>query len=78
MTLTDETITATRQHFADIHQDCIDQARAGKFYVNNLERYVEWQEHLRVASLAGEHDHTFTFQQRAWWIQTGECIALLA
>jgi hypothetical protein len=72
MTLTEQTIIATRQHFADIHSSCIEKARAGEFQVNDLGRYVEWQERSRVASLAGDYDHTFTFQQRAWWIQTGE------
>jgi hypothetical protein len=70
----EEAILATRQHFADIHQSCIDSAKAGKFYVNDLERYIAWQEQSRKASLAGEYDHTFAFRQRAWWIQTGECV----
>lgn len=76
--ITSETITRTREHFADLGRQCIADAKAGTFYVNNLDRYVAWQEKCIATALAGGSDHTFTFMQRAHWLQTGESIPLLA
>lgn len=85
VTLTQETIAATRQWFADNSIACIAEAqlyvdtdgRQG-FYVNDLASYVEWQEDLARQSLDGDGDHTFAFVQRAVAHQTGECIPLLS
>ena len=84
-----ETILLTRQHFADIYQRCIDGAvefysipkdelPAGKFFVNDAESYKESNRQRIEVMLAGDGDHTFTFMQRAHWIQTGESVALLS
>lgn len=75
--LTPETILATRKHFAANAIACIAEAESGAVKVNNPESYREWQLQLAADSLAGKNDHTFTFRQRAWWIQTGEMVALL-
>jgi len=72
-----EIIQKTREHFAQIHRDCIDGARRGEWHVNDLDRYVEWQEECIRSSLAGESDHTLTFLQRAYWLETGESVPLL-
>ena len=78
MELTPETIQATREWFADNARRCIAGATNGEWHVNNLAHYVEWQNQRIEESLAGKWDRTFTFQQRAWFMQTGECIPLLA
>ena len=76
--INDESMIATRQWFADNAQACIDEAVSGDVFVNDLDSYVTWQRERATESMLGHHDHTFTFLQRAWFIQTGECIALLA
>ena len=76
--LTDTTIRRTRQWFADNAQACIDNARSGETRVNDLESYCAWREKSIEDSLAGEGDHTFAFLQRAYFIQTGESVPLLA
>lgn len=42
--LTDETIQKTRKHFYDICMGCIEEAKSGKVYVNNLEKYIKLKE----------------------------------
>lgn len=75
--ITEATIAATREHFAQIHRDCITGAEAGKYHVNDMDAYREWQTRMIVDGLAGEHDHTLTFIQRALWLQTGESVPLM-
>jgi hypothetical protein len=72
------TIDRTRSHFADIGRRCIAEARDGTTRVNDLARYVAWREAGIADDLAGRNDHSFTFLQRAHWIQTGDCVLLLA
>lgn len=75
--ITQETIQRTRQHFADIAQGCINEAISGEVKVSNLQSYIEWQQGSIEYTLSGKNDFTFTFMQRAYWLQTGECVALL-
>ena len=75
--LTQETILKTRQHFAESHDRCIDEVLSGKVKVNNPDKYIEWKRQNKNDVLSGKWDHTFTFQQRARWLQTGECVPLL-
>lgn len=75
--LTSDTILATRQWFHDNALDCIKEAVSGQVSVNNLSDYVEWRIRQAEADLNGENDNTFTFLQRAYYIQTGETVALL-
>lgn len=77
LVLAPETIQATRQWFADNAQACIDEAVSGAVKVNDLHGYIKSQERLIEEDLAGVWDHTFTFLQRAYYIQTGESVALL-
>lgn len=75
--LTQETIQATRQWFADNAQACIDEVKSGTVKVNDPESYYLWQREWAVQALAGAYDHTLAFLQKAHYIQTGECVALL-
>lgn len=75
-----ETIQRTRQQFADICQGCIDEILSGA--VTLPEHNVQDEHFARLRAEASEHlagtwDHTLTFLQRAYWLQTGESIALL-
>ena len=76
--ITAETVLKTREHFAQIHRDCIAGAIAGDFQVNDLDRYTAWQSEMLMDSIMGRTDHTLTFAQRALWIQTGECVPMLS
>lgn len=75
--LTEETILSTRKHFAENAQACIDEVLCGDVKVDDRETYLSWHIQDMVEFMAGERDHTFTFLQRAYWIQTGDCVALL-
>ncbi len=84
--LTQETILATRQHFIDNCNNCIRLCRQrdveecsewNEFFVNDKAKYISDEESMINYFQSGEGDHTFTFLQRAYWIQTGEMVALL-
>jgi hypothetical protein len=75
--ITQETIRATRQWFADNAHACISEARSGAVRVNDLPAYAAWCDERAAAALRGEYDHSLTFLQRATYIQTGDCPALL-
>lgn len=75
--LTPETIAKAEQWFIDNALACIAEAESGKVYVNDLEAY-----RVRQMAIVKEYTHktyrpTFTFLQRAWYIQTGESVAFL-
>lgn len=73
----EESVAETRLWFFDNACQCIEEALSGATRVNDLASYVEWREEAMIASLDGEGDHTFAFQQRRHYIQTGECVPLL-
>jgi len=75
--ITQATIQATREWFAQNARDCIDAAQSGRIHVNDLSRYVTQQMYRRDGALAGHIDHTLTFIQRALYIQTGVSVPLL-
>lgn len=75
--ITQESILKAREWFADNYDGCIAEAVNGEVFVNDLPSYIVWREKQKAEVLAGKHDHTFTFMQRAYYIQTGESVALL-
>lgn len=77
MNLTDETIYATRQWYADNAVACIDEAVSGRVRVNDLDKYIIEQTGKVGEYLTGKWDHTLAFQQMAVVIQTGECHPIL-
>lgn len=76
--LTEETIQKTREWFANNARECIEEVRSGKVKVNDPEAYFTWCEERAKSALNGGIDHTFTFLQRAYFIQTGKSIPLLS
>jgi hypothetical protein len=76
--ITEETILKTRQYFINNHRACIDDAISGRTRVNDLQGYIRSEEDRIFGLEEGLSDHTLTFVQAALWIQTGECIAILA
>jgi len=77
MNITPEAMLAARQWFADNAQACIAEAERGEVRVNDLAGYIASRRQDAADALAGKHDHTFAFRQRAQYIQTGECVPLL-
>ena len=78
--ITQESIQACRQWFIDNQQACIDGALDGSLGLAshvNVTEYIEACQLKQDAIESGEQDHTFTFMQRAHYIQTGESVALL-
>jgi len=75
--LTTEAIEKSRDWCRENCKTCIDKAKSGEFKVNNLETYIAWQEENIINNDEGKNDHTFGFRQRAYYFQTGKCIALL-
>jgi hypothetical protein len=78
--LTPATMQATRQYFADNKQAQIDEILSGAVKLpshNPQELHFARLRARALEDLAGTYDHTLTFLQRAYWIQTGEMIALL-
>ena len=79
--ITKESIIACRQWFIDNQQACIEGALDGTL---GLASHVNVNEYIEACQLKqdcidnGEWDHTFTFMQRAHYIQTEECVALLS
>lgn len=76
--LTEETILKTRKWFADNALACIEEVKSGKVRANDEEKYFASREKQAKEYIEGCHTITFTFLQRAYFIQTGESVALLA
>lgn len=81
--LTAETIAATYQWFADHHRLCASEASAGAFFVNDLPSYVADCERQALEYEAKKLDGaggrmSLTFIQRAYFIQSGESVPMLA
>jgi hypothetical protein len=78
--LTKETLKKTALWFADNCQDCIEEALSGKVRVNELTEYVIQmkQEKDQWLNLDNFNNQSFTFYQRAYFIQSGESVSLLS
>lgn len=74
---TKQTVLKTRQWFHDNSLACIEEVKSGKVKVNNADAYFAERMQNAKDSLEGKHDHTLNFRQRAHFIQTGECPAIL-
>lgn len=77
MIITENSILAARRWFHDNALACIREVLEGKVKVNDQEAYFKERKETAAAYLRGENDHTLAFKQKAYFIQTGECIALL-
>lgn len=75
--LTAETITKTEQWFIDNALGCIAEAESGEVFVNDFESYKAWQMEIVKKYTDKTYRPTLSFLLKAWYIQTGECPALL-
>lgn len=76
--LTPETVAKAEQWFIDNALGCIAEAESGEVYVNDFESYKAWQMAIVKEYTDKTYRPTFTFLQRAWYIQTGESVAFLS
>lgn len=76
--LKEETIQETRKWFHDNSLACIEEAKSGKVFVNDIEYYSKWRTEQAKEYMEGKSDRTVAFLQRAYFIQTGESVALLS
>lgn len=72
-----EAIIAARHWLAYNCYACIAKAINGTFLVNDIDKYMAIEAKSAADYLSGKFDNTFTLLQRAWYIQTGESVALL-
>lgn len=83
--ITAETVFRTRRHFAELQlasaRDYYGPGKRGEQPGHPAADLKRWRardwERLK-AGLRGESDHTLTFIQRALYLQTGDCPALLS
>jgi hypothetical protein len=75
--LTEETIQKTEKWFADNAIACIEEVKSGKVFANDHESYFKWMNDTAKEYIEGTYSVTVAFLQRAYFIQTGECVALL-
>ena len=78
--ITQESIIACRQWFIDNQQACIEGALDGTLGLASHVDVALYVADCKVRQrdyLLGGIDYTFTFMQRAHYMQTGECVALL-
>ena len=75
--LTEESILRARKSFSDNCLTCIKDVKSGKSKIYcDKENYYKREERNSKDYLDGVNDHTFTFLQRAYYIQTGKSVAL--
>lgn len=76
--LTGDSILKARKFFSDNCLACIEEVKSGKSKIYcDKEEFYEREERNSKDYLDGTNDHTFTFLQRAYFIQTGKSVALL-
>lgn len=75
--LSEETILKTRKYFHHNALACIEEVKSGKVYVNDLEAVIKWETKCASDYIEGKNDHVLAFLQRAYYLQTGESVALI-
>lgn len=76
VTLTPESLAAARQWYADNWRLCLEEAESGRQSVNDLATYRAWCLANMEKALTDTR-LSFAMLQRAYFIQTGESVALL-
>lgn len=61
----------------EICDDLISQVKSGELIVNDSNKFIYDEESKKHYISLGNDDHTFTFMQYAYFLQTGEEVALL-
>lgn len=77
MQLSKDSVLAAREWFSVNALQCAEEAKSGSLRVNDIDSYLEDCARRSEEYLAGKWDHTLAFRQKAYYIQTGDCPALL-
>lgn len=75
--MTDELRHLTRKWFVEQELKAMDEAKSF-FSEEYLPQYLLWRQANITRILEGKEDHTFTFRQRAYYLQNGSTPALLS
>ena len=75
--LTEETLKKTDKFFADSAQGLINDVESGALRVNDEVKYLHDKKQEVKDCLAGRCRQSFTYFQRAYFIQTGKDVAFL-
>lgn len=73
----DVAVLKTRLWFAQNALNAIDELVTGEVKVEFINKVIAYELECYDEVLGGAYDHTFTFKQRMYYIETGESIALL-
>ena len=77
--LTKETILKTRKWYSDVVYRCIEEVKTGKCHIyGNKEDYYKTEVQSAKRYMNGENDRLIAFMQQAYYIQTGNSVAILA
>ena len=74
--ITEESLDKARQQFIDSCQRQINAAQSGEMKVNDVDRFIDRQIESMLDYESGRYDRGFTMLQRAYYIQTGESVAM--
>lgn len=74
--ITERVMQLTREHFIQIYLDAIAEANLDK--PDDPDRLINYYLDQIELINSGESERTFTFLQRAHWIQTGQMVPLLS
>lgn len=80
----ESTITATWQALADSSQRCIDEVLSGDVFVNDQDSYIQGCKERKQQMLDNKADKVIPSGCELWWwqkayyIQSGECVGILA
>lgn len=70
--ITDQTILATNQWFADNAQGCIDEALSGAVFCNDVDEVVKRNEKRKAEYLSGNFDLWLGYYQQAYLSKPGK------
>lgn len=74
--LEEKYIFEARKYFVELIERNIDKVENGEKKVNNKEKFIKSQLDKLESYDNGLNDETFTFMQRAYYLQTGESVSL--
>ncbi|BBI90603.1 hypothetical protein HYO65_gp211 [Tenacibaculum phage PTm1] len=75
--LTQESIDKCIEQCIQNKQGCIDEVQRGEVTVNDKEKYFEWCNSNIKKYENRDFKISLSFLQKAYYIQTGKCVALL-
>lgn len=75
--ITEESLDKARHFFINNLQEQINAVQSGEMKVNDVDRFIDRLIESMLDCAYGHYDRSFTMLQRAYYIQTGESVAML-